>query len=93
MIYTLVFDEEIIKQLKKVDGNIKNILSKMFDKLELGGPIVGKLLDSKLFIYEIKNKHSLLGFILGIMLLLTKYMFLNLRWKQVQKNNCSPLKE
>ena len=29
----------------------------MFDKLEIGGPYVGELLDSKLFIYEIKNKH------------------------------------
>ena len=29
----------------------------MFDKIELLGPLTGKLLDSKLFIYEIKAKH------------------------------------
>jgi mRNA-degrading endonuclease RelE of RelBE toxin-antitoxin system len=57
--YVLVFDEVILKQLKKVakQNNIKVILSKMFDKLELGGPSFGKLLDSKIHIYEIKNKH------------------------------------
>jgi len=29
----------------------------MLDKIEEFGPRAGKLLDSKLFIYEIKNKH------------------------------------
>ncbi len=37
--------------------HIKQILTKMLDKLELSGPNAGKLLDSKLFIYEIKCKH------------------------------------
>jgi len=57
--YSLVFDEIIIKQLKKEakNNNIKQILSKMFDKLEIVGPYAGELLDSKLFIYEVKNKH------------------------------------
>ena len=56
--YTLVFDEIILKQLKKAgkDKTTKNILTRMFDKLELLGPYVGELLDSKLFIYEMKNK-------------------------------------
>ena len=56
-LYVLAFDKIIIKQLKKVDQQIKNILSKMFDKLELAGPNAGELLDSKFHIYEIKNKH------------------------------------
>ena len=57
-IYSLVFDEVIVKQLKKEasDKNIKNILTKMLDRLEEKGPRAGKLLDSKLFIYELKNK-------------------------------------
>ncbi|MBI2653753.1 hypothetical protein HYX02_02975 [Candidatus Woesearchaeota archaeon] len=57
--YTLVFDDVIIKQLKKVAKNqhIKNILTKMLDKLEYSGADAGDLLDSQLFIYEIKNKH------------------------------------
>ena len=57
--YTLVFDDIIIKQLKKVAKNqhIKNILTKMLDKLEYSGADAGDLLDSQLFIYEIKNKH------------------------------------
>ncbi|HLC85932.1 MAG TPA: hypothetical protein VJG30_01440 [Candidatus Nanoarchaeia archaeon] len=57
--YDLIFDELMIKQLKKAGKNnhIKQILTKILDKLELLGPNAGKLLDSKLFIYEIKNKH------------------------------------
>jgi len=57
--YILVFDDVIIKQLKKVAKNqhIKNILTKILDKLEYSGADAGDLLDSQLFIYEIKNKH------------------------------------
>ena len=57
--YQLIFDEVILKQLKKIakDKKVKDILSKMFDKLELAGHHIGELLDSKLFIYEMKNKH------------------------------------
>jgi hypothetical protein len=49
----------MIKQLKKAGRNrkIKEILSKMFDKIELAGSSVGELIDSQLFIYEMKNKH------------------------------------
>lgn len=59
MDYKLIFDDVIIKQLKKIAKNnhVKNIITKMLDRLELLGPLAGKLLDSKLFIYEIKNKH------------------------------------
>ena len=57
--YTLIFDDVMIKQLKKAAKNqhIKNILTKMLDKLENLGADAGDLLDSQLFIYEIKNKH------------------------------------
>ena len=57
--YTLVFDKVMIKQLKKAAKNqhIKDILTKMLDKLENLGPDAGDLLDSQLFIYEIKTKH------------------------------------
>jgi hypothetical protein len=57
--FKLVFDEVMIKQLTKIsrDKSIKTILIKMLDKLELLGPLAGSLLDSKLFIYEVKNKH------------------------------------
>src|SRR3989338_9087987 len=57
--HTLVFDEVMAKQLKRAAKNqhIRSILSKMFDKLEIVGPLAGELLDSKLFIYELKNKH------------------------------------
>lgn len=59
MKYTLIYDGVIIKQLKKAakDNKTKEILSKMFDKLEEKGPNAGELLDSKLFIYEIKSMH------------------------------------
>lgn len=56
--FELIFDDVIGKQLKKAAKNqdVKNILSKMFDKLEEIGPEAGELLDSKLFIYEFKSK-------------------------------------
>jgi len=57
--YKLIFDDVIIKQLKKAAKNnqIKTILTKMLDSIELNGPLAGKLLDSKLSVYETKNKH------------------------------------
>ncbi|MEK6974246.1 MAG: hypothetical protein AABW41_03360 [Nanoarchaeota archaeon] len=59
MPYNLVFDDVMIKQLKKAAKNqaIKRILAKMLDKIEQKGPGAGELLDSRLFIYELKNKH------------------------------------
>ena len=58
-LYTLAFDEVMIKQLQKAakQQQVKNILQSMLDELEVKGPNAGKLLDSHLFIYEIKNKH------------------------------------
>ena len=49
----------MVKQLKKAAKNqhIKQILTKMLDKLELSGPDAGELLDSQLSIYEVKLKH------------------------------------
>ena len=57
--YELVFDNVILKQLKKAGRNkhLKSILSNMLDKIEAGGPNAGELLDSKLHIYEAKNMH------------------------------------
>ncbi len=56
--YKLVFDEVILKQLQKLKENepIKQILSKMFDKIEEQGVNAGKLIDSSLHLYEIKTK-------------------------------------
>ncbi len=55
--WKLVFDEVMISQLKGLarDNNLKNIISRLLDKIELLGPFAGKLLDSKLHIYEVKN--------------------------------------
>ena len=57
--YKLIFDELMIKQLQKAGKNhhVKQFLTKMLNKIEELGPNAGKLLDSKLFIYEVKNKH------------------------------------
>ncbi len=56
--YTLIFDKVIVKQLQQEAKNqhIKSILTNLLDKLETHGPRAGKLLDSQLFIYEIRNK-------------------------------------
>ena len=57
--YNLVFDDIMVRQLKKAARNniVKEILVKMLDRLEFLGPNSGNLLDSQLFIYEMKNKH------------------------------------
>lgn len=56
--YTLVFDEVILKQLKKLerDTHTKEIISKILDKIEEMGPDAGKLIDPRLKIYEVKRK-------------------------------------
>ena len=58
MRHELIFDEVILKQLRKVEQNkqVKDILSKMFDKIEEKGPNAGQLIDSRLRIYEMKSK-------------------------------------
>jgi len=57
--YTLVFDKVILNQLKKLgkEAHLRKIISKILDKIEILGPRAGKLLDTKLQIYEIKMKH------------------------------------
>ena len=56
--FPLIFDDVIIRQLKKAGKNkqIKDILSNILDKIEELGPRAGDLLDSRLFIYEVKIK-------------------------------------
>ncbi len=57
--FKLVFDEVMLAQLKKLGGDkhLRGLLSKMFDKMEALGPRAGKLIDTQLFLYEIKLKH------------------------------------
>ncbi|MBU0456524.1 MAG: hypothetical protein ABH824_01605 [Nanoarchaeota archaeon] len=47
----------MIKQLKRAakDLRIKEIITKWLDKIELDGPLAGKLLDSKIHLYEMKT--------------------------------------
>ncbi len=56
--FELVYDEVILAQLKKLGENrhLRELLSKMFDKMEVLGPRAGELIDSHLFIYEMKSK-------------------------------------
>jgi hypothetical protein len=55
--YTLVFDGVILKQLKKIkDKKVRQILSRMFDRVEERGARAGELLDSQLHLYEMKSK-------------------------------------
>ena len=57
--YPLVFDDIILKQLKQAGKHqhLRVLLSKILDKIEALGPRAGNLVDSQLFIYEIKMKH------------------------------------
>lgn len=56
--FKLIFDEVMLEQLKKLgtDQHIRSLLSKMFDRMEALGPRAGKLIDSHLFLYEMKAK-------------------------------------
>jgi len=56
--YKLIFDEVILKQLKKLekDFHTKEIISKILDKIEELGPYAGKLIDSRLYLFEVKRK-------------------------------------
>ena len=56
--YKLVFDKVILKQLKNLSKNkdLKEIISKILDKIEEDGPEAGNIIDPKLHIYEVKRK-------------------------------------
>ena len=56
--FKLVFDEVILAQLKRLGGNVqlRLLFRKMFDKMEEHGPRADGLIDSRLFLYEIKCK-------------------------------------
>ncbi|MBI4148875.1 hypothetical protein HY491_00350, partial [Candidatus Woesearchaeota archaeon] len=56
MPYALIFDEVMLKQLKKAGKNmhVRNVLKNMLDKIEVNGPGAGNIIDSQLFLYEIK---------------------------------------
>src|SRR3990167_5679504 len=56
--YKLIFDDVILKQLKRAGKNkhIRDILSKILDKLERLGCHTGKLIDNRLSLYEVKLK-------------------------------------
>ena len=58
MSFELIFDDVILEQLKKLGKNaaMRDRLSAMLDKIEELGPNAGRLIDSKLSIYEIKSK-------------------------------------
>lgn len=58
MRYKLIFDEVMIRQLRRLGTNrgVRDVLSKMLDKIEELGPRAGKLLDVGLGIFEVKVK-------------------------------------
>jgi len=58
MEYEIIFDDIILKQLKKAGKNkfLRDILSKIFNKIENLGPRAGVLIDPQLKIYEVKMK-------------------------------------
>ena len=58
--YKLIFDDVILRQLKKAGKNyqVKLILTKILDKIEEFGPGAGRnLLDSRLSLFEVKVMH------------------------------------
>ena len=77
--YTLVFDDIILNQLKKLgkEADLREIVSKMLDKIEELYPYAGRLLDVKLHIYEVKRKHPQSDYIIRLQNLKKKPMFLS----------------
>lgn len=57
--FQLVFDEVMLAQLKKLgsEKHIRDLLAKLFDKMQSLGPRAGELVDSQLGLYEMKVKH------------------------------------
>ena len=57
--YKLIFDDVILRQLKKAGRNyqVKLILTKILDQIEELGRRGGNLLDSRLSLYEVKVIH------------------------------------
>lgn len=57
--FQLVFDEVMLSQLKKLgrDKHVRDLLAKLFDKMQSLGPRAGELVDSQLGLYEMKVKH------------------------------------
>jgi len=55
--YRIIFDEVMLKQMKKLGKNpfLRELLTKMLDKIEFLGENAGNLIDSRLHIYEVKN--------------------------------------
>lgn len=58
MDYTLVFDPVMVRQLRKLESNkaVKYLVLKLLEHLRTSGPQAGELLDSRLFLYELKCK-------------------------------------
>ncbi len=56
--YRIVYDEFMLKQLERLEKNkhLKLLLGKIFAKIEEKGLMAGNLLDSHIFLYEVKMK-------------------------------------
>ncbi|MFO8015915.1 MAG: hypothetical protein R6U32_02315 [Candidatus Woesearchaeota archaeon] len=56
--YKTVFDKVMLNQLRRLgkNKNLRAALSLMLDRIEEKGEKAGKLVDSQLFIYEVKSK-------------------------------------
>ena len=59
MVFTLIFDKVVVKQLKKAgrDAQLRVRLAKMFNDIENKGPNAGELIDSAIGLYEIRSMH------------------------------------
>ena len=79
--YTLVFDNVMIKQLKKAAKNqhIKDILTKMLDKLENLGLMPETFLIHSFLFMRLKQSIHLLGCISSTINKHMRFMYLNLR--------------
>ena len=58
MVWELIFDEVIKRQLKKVEDHaLHSLVKKCFDDVEENGPMAGKLLDNHVRLFEWKMHH------------------------------------
>lgn len=93
--YQLIFGESIFKKLKKLEKqkDIRELVSKMLNKIEENGPKSGKLLDPILHLYEVKSKKPPLRLYFQIIFEGNKAEIIDFEMKKSSENQKSLLKK
>jgi len=93
-VHQTIFSAEMVKQFKKLSENqaIKKLLVGMLNDLEQKGPHIGKLLDSRLHLFELKRGNPSLRVYYRPRLGTNKIDVFELEVKKSQKQQNSTIK-